>query len=221
MKRFRLLSILLALAMCLALVACGGDTTGADSGYGSTGQGSGSATNEPPTDGTSGEAGGEPVTPAGRVLVVYFSASGNTKKIAGYIAEITGGTMFELVPVNPYTADDLNWRDSGSRVVAEHNNPDRHVELTTTQVENWEAYETVFIGYPIWWQEAAWAVDDFVKNNDFTGKTVIPFCTSSSSGIGNSGELLAQMAGTGDWQEGKRFSSSASKSKVEEWIILP
>lgn len=164
--------------------------------------------------------GSEPARPTGDVLVVYFSASGNTKKIANYIAEITDGTMFELVPVEPYTSDDLNWRDSDSRVVAEHNNPDRHVELTTTQVENWEEYETVFIGYPIWWQEAAWVVDDFVKNNDFTGKTVIPFCTSSSSGIGKSGEHLAQMAGTGDWKEGKRFSSSASKSKVEEWIIL-
>ena len=164
--------------------------------------------------------GGEPVTPTGDVLVVYFSASGNTEKIATYIAEITGGTLFEIEPKDPYTEDDLNWRDSSSRVNDEHNDPNRNVELVTTQVENWEDYETVFIGYPIWWQEASWVVDNFVKDNDFTGKTVIPFCTSSSSGLGKSGELLAQMAGTGDWKEGKRFSSSASKSDVEEWIAL-
>ena len=165
--------------------------------------------------------GGEPVTPTGDVLVVYYSASGNTKKIANYIAEITGGTLFEIEPVDPYTEDDLNWRNSGSRVNNEHNDPNRNVELKTTQVENWDSYETVFLGYPIWWQEASWVVDNFVKNNDFTGKTVIPFCTSSSSGLGKSGELLAQMAGTGNWLEGRRFRSSASKSAVEEWIILP
>ena len=160
------------------------------------------------------------VTPSGDVLGVYFSASGNTEKIANYIAEITGGTTFEIEPVAPYTSADLRWTDRSSRVVQEHNDPNRNVELKTTQVENWEDYETVFIGYPIWWQEASWVVDNFVKDNDFTGKTVIPFCTSSSSGLGKSGELLAEMAGTGDWKEGKRFSSSASKSDVEEWIAL-
>ena len=160
------------------------------------------------------------VTPSGDVLVIYFSASGNTERIANYIAEITGGTTFEIEPVVPYTSADLRWTDSSSRVVQEHNDPNRNVELTTTQVENWEDYETVFIGYPIWWQEASWVVDNFIKDNDFTGKTVIPFCTSSSSRLGKSGELLAQMAGTGDWKEGKRFSSSASKSDVEEWIAL-
>ncbi len=92
------------------------------------------------------------------------------------------------------------------------------MELTTTEVENWDSYDTVFIGYPIWWGIAAWPVDGFVEANDFTGKTVIPFCTSSSSGLGQSGELLAELAGTGDWQDGERFRSSASQEDVNEWV---
>ena len=85
-------------------------------------------------------------------------------------------------------------------------------------MDNWDSYDTVFIGYPIWWGIAAWPVDDFVEANDFTGKTVIPFCTSASSGLGESGELLAEMAGIGDWQEGIRFRSSVSEADVQEWL---
>ena len=92
------------------------------------------------------------------------------------------------------------------------------MELAKTAVDGWEDDDTVFIGYPIWWGIAAWPVNDFVKNNDFTGKTVIPFCTSSSSGLGQSGELLAEMAGTGDWQAGQRFSSGASREQAAQWV---
>lgn len=151
--------------------------------------------------------------------MVYFSATGNTKQAAEYIAEQTGGELFELVPVQPYTSDDLNWRDEDSRVSYEHENESaRDVELVSDSVENWESYDTVFIGYPIWWGIAAWPVDSFVKGNDFTGKTVIPFCTSASSDIGESGKLLAEMAGSGTWPEGKRFSSSTDEDEVFEWI---
>ena len=98
------------------------------------------------------------------------------------------------------------------------NPDDRYVELTSTTVDNWDSYDAVYIGYPIWWGIAAWPMDSFVEVNDFTGKTVIPFCTATSSGIGESGELLAGLAGTGDWQEGKRFQSSASAESVKEWV---
>ena len=156
---------------------------------------------------------------AGKVLVVYYSATGNTKKVANYIADATKGDTFELVPVNPYTEDDLNWSNSNSRISIEHDNDDKqHVKLTSTTVENWDSYDTVFIGYPIWWGIAAWPVNDFVKSNDFSQKTVIPFCTSSSSDIGESGKLLADMTGTGKWQEGQRFSSNASESEVRDWL---
>ena len=158
-------------------------------------------------------------TADGNVLVVYYSATGNTEGVANTIADITGGDLFELEPVEPYTDEDLNYSDENSRVSREHEDESlRNVELTSTTVDNWDSYDTVFIGYPIWWGEAAWPVDSFVENNDFTGKTVIPFATSASSGMGESGQLLADMAGTGDWQEGQRFSSSADEADVQEWI---
>ena len=156
---------------------------------------------------------------SGKTLVVYYSATGNTERVAQAIADTTGGDLFELTPVEPYTSNDLDWTDGNSRVSVEHDDPQqRYVELTQTLAENWDAYDTVFIGYPIWWGIAAWPVNEFVTNNDFTGKTVIPFATSSSSGLGESGELLSQMAGTGNWQEGARFRSGASAEDVSAWV---
>ena len=166
------------------------------------------------------EEAGEPEAPAGsRVLVAYFSATGNTEAVAGYIAQATGGDLFEITPADPYTADDLNWTDENSRVVYEYENPDeRDTELAADTPDGWEDYDVVFLGYPIWWYDAAWPVDGFVEANDFTGKTVIPFCTSSSSGLGESGSRLAELAGAGDWLEGQRFPSSASQADVEAWV---
>ena len=154
-----------------------------------------------------------------KVLVVYYSASGNTKAVAENIAEETDGDLFELVPTDVYTSDDLDWTNKNSRVTQEHNNPEtRDVELEYNTVDNWDDYDTVFIGYPIWWGIAAWPVNSFVQLNDFTGKTVIPFATSTSSGLGDSGELLKKQAGTGDWQDGKRFPSGVSADEVTGWI---
>ena len=155
----------------------------------------------------------------GKTLVVYYSATNHTEAVAGYIADATGGELFEIEPKEPYTSDDLDWTDEDSRVSKEHDDESlRDVELTSTTVENWDDYDTVFIGYPIWWGIAAWPTDSFVKANDFTGKTVIPFCTSSTSGLGESGELLAEKAGTGNWLDGERFSSGVSEDEVREWI---
>lgn len=156
---------------------------------------------------------------SGKTLVVYYSATGNTKAVAEMIAEETNGDLFEIQPQDPYSDEDLNWTDENSRVTREYENEDeRNVELVSTTVDNWEDYDTVFVGYPIWWGIAAWPVNTFVENNDFDSKTVIPFCTSSSSGLGQSGELLAQAAGSGDWQEGQRFQSRTSASEVQEWL---
>lgn len=154
-----------------------------------------------------------------KVLVVYYSATGSTKAVAGYIANALGADTFELTPAKPYTSDDLDWRNENSRVSREYADPSlRTVELTSTTVEGWDSYDTVFIGYPIWWGIEAWPVDSFVRANDFTGKTVIPFCTSASLGLGKSGKLLADLAGTGDWRDGKRFSSSVNETDVVEWV---
>ena len=155
----------------------------------------------------------------GKTLVAYFSASGSTEAVASVIANKTGGELFKLEPAEAYSSDDLDWTKSTSRVNKEHENEsERDVKLVSTSVDNWDEYDTVFIGYPIWWGIAAWPVNEFVTANDFTGKTVIPFCTSASSGIGESGELLAKMAGTGNWQSGQRFRSSASDSDVTSWL---
>ena len=155
-------------------------------------------------------------------LVVYYSATGNTGEAAGYIAGAIGADVFEIVPADPYTSEDLTWTDPESRVSTEHDarvaGETVTVELTQTTPDNWDSYDTVFIGYPIWWFEAAWPVESFVRANDFTGKTVIPFCTSASSSIGESGRLLAELAGTGDWLEGQRFRSSVSESDVQTWL---
>lgn len=161
----------------------------------------------------------EPEAQEGKTLVVFYSATGNTEEVAGFIAAATGGDTFELVPVEPYTSADLDWTNQNSRVSREHDNPDeRFVELVESTVTDWASYDTVFIGYPIWWGIAAWPVDSFIDANDFTGKTVIPFCTSSSSGLGESGELLAEAAGTGNWLEGQRFRSGVSEEDVKAWI---
>ena len=114
--------------------------------------------------------------------------------------------------------DDLNYSNDDSRVSREHEDANRHTELETVTPDGFNTYDTVFVGYPIWWQKAAWPIDDFIKGNDFSGKTVIPFCTSASSPLGDSGELLAQMADTGDWQEGMRFSSAAGEDDVTDWL---
>ena len=158
-------------------------------------------------------------TNGSKALVVYYSASGTTEKIAKYIANAANADIFEIQPVEPYTADDLDWTDESSRVVKEHDDESlRDVELASTTVPNWDTYDTVFIGYPIWWGIAAWPVNGFVAANDFTGKTVIPFCTSASSGIGQSGTLLRDSAKGGNWINGMRFSSSASESTVKSWV---
>ena len=155
----------------------------------------------------------------GKTLVVYYSATGNTECVAKVIADATDADIFELQPMDLYTDDDLDWTDDNSRVSQEYANEDqRDIELESITVDNWDSYDTVFIGYPIWWGIAAWPVNGFAENNDFTGKTVIPFCTAASSGIGESGDLLEEMAGTGNWQEGERFGSGFSDEDIQEWV---
>ena len=154
----------------------------------------------------------------GNTLVVYFSAQGHTEAVAEQIAENLDADIFEIVPADEYTSDDLDWTDDNSRVTREYEDESlRDVQLVSTEVPNWEDYDTIIIGYPIWWGIAAWPVNTFVEANDFSGKTVIPFCTSSSSGLGQSGELLADAAGTGNWLEGQRFRSNPSDDDIKEF----
>lgn len=213
----KLTALLLSVVLVLSLAACGSANKPASS----TTQPETSAPTEQPESSSTAPAESEPETQreTGKTLVIYYSASGNTARVAKDIAEAAGADLFEIVPTEVYTSEDLNWTNPDSRVSREHDDESlRDVPLTTTEVPDWDSYDTVFIGYPIWWGIAAWPVDTFVKNNDFTGKTVIPFATSSSSGMGQSGSLLADMAGTGEWQEGQRFSSGVSSDDVQSWV---
>lgn len=218
----KLTALLLSVVLVLSLAACGSANKPASS---TTQPETSAPTEQPATEpsesSSTAPAESEPETQSetGKTLVVYYSASGNTERVAKDIAEAAGADLFEIVPTEVYTSDDLDWTNPDSRVSREHDDESlRDVPLTTTEVPDWDSYDTVFIGYPIWWGIAAWPVDTFVKNNDFTGKTVIPFATSSSSGMGQSGSLLADMAGTGEWQEGQRFSSGVSSDDVQSWV---
>ena len=218
----KLTALLLSVVLVLSLAACGSANKLASS---TTQPETSAPTEQPATEpsesSSTAPAESEPETQpeTGKTLVVYYSASGNTERVAKDIAEAAGADLFEIVPTEVYTSEDLNWTNPDSRVSREHDDESlRDVPLTTTEVPDWDSYDTVFVGYPIWWGIAAWPVDTFVKNNDFTGKTVIPFATSSSSGMGQSGSLLADMAGTGEWQEGQRFSSGVSSDDVQSWV---
>lgn len=201
----------LAAASAAVLAACSG-------GAGSTSSNAGNAANANATanaaSGTSNATGAA----SGKVLVAYYSAQGHTQVAAEAIASALGADTFVITPANPYSDDDLNFNNEDSRVVQEYQNEDqRDTELVQNAPDNFADYDTVFVGYPIWWGDSAWAMRHFASENDFTGKTVYPFCTSLSSGLGSSGTNLADLAGTGDWQDGRRFSQNVDTDEVTEW----
>ena len=152
-----------------------------------------------------------------KILVVYFSATGNTKRIAQIIASDKNADIFEIVPESPYTAEDLNSKNPDSKVVKEKADKSIRPKIKNS-VENFSQYDVVFLGYPIWWGEAPRIMNTFVENNDFNGKTVIPFVTSGSSEIGTSPNPLKEKTKGAAWKEGKRFSGSSSEADVKKWI---
>ena len=203
------ISMIMAICLLLSLTACG-----VNSGTNSNTEPSAtqSQAEKPPS-----EPAAEPTEEAAKMLVVYFSATGNTKAVAEEITRLTGADLYEIVPADPYTDEDLNYNNNDCRANQEMNDASARPVIGSEAMDV-SSYDTVFIGYPIWWGIAAWPVDNFVKENDFTGKTVIPFCTAATSGIGDSGNLLEEMTGTGDWKEGERFHGGASESDISSWI---
>lgn len=211
-SRRQFLQVAGASAAALLLASCSGNSA---SSVSSSSVASSAASSVAASSAAASSETASTVTTTGKTLVVYFSATGTTEGVAQAIADTVGADLFEVVPSDPYTSDDLNWTNNDSRVSREHNDEGlRAVALESTDVDGWDDYGTVFIGYPIWWGIAAWPMSSFVAVNDFTGKTVIPFCTSVSSGIGQSGELLAELAGTGSWLDGYRFSSSTTANDI-------
>lgn len=161
------------------------------------------------------------VAAGGKTLVVYYSATGRTERVAKVIAKERQADIMKLVPNPDCTEADLDYNDKSSRVSREHDDASLRdkIQLQKAVPDNWASYDTIFLGYPIWWSIAAWPVDAFVKANDFTGKNVVTFATAGVSPLGNSGKLLAEMAGgKGNWQDGTCFTGSLDDAKVQEWV---
>lgn len=203
-----------AMGLGLGLAACSGKS---GSGSASESASSSDASASAAATDSSTSAGGT-ASASGKILVAYFTGTGHTERVAKELASDLGADVFQIEPADPYTDDDLDYGKEDSRVVQEYENKDqRDTELKQNAPDNFADYQTVLVGYPIWWSDAAWAMHHFASKNDFTGKTVIPFCTSFSSGLGSSGSNLAEMAGTGDWQEGRRFDQDVDLKDVRSW----
>lgn len=201
MKRTLTLLLSTALVVCAALciAGCGGQQASSTS--------------------ASSSASSADAEAQGKTLVVYYSATGNTASIAHSIADETGADIFDIQPAQPYTSEDLDYDNPESRVSKEHADVAlRDVALVQETPDDWASYETVLIGYPIWWGEAAYPVASFVKANDFTDKSVIPFCTSASSDMGNSAEQLSELTKGGVWLGGMRFPAGVNEGEILQWI---
>ena len=159
-----------------------------------------------------------PAEPAqeNKSLVVVFSCTGTTKGVAEKIAALTGAELVDLVPAQPYTAEDLNYNDRSTRATVEQNTPDARPEIA--EDISLDGVATLYLGYPIWWGQAPRIMSTFVESHDFTGIMVIPFCTSGSSGAGRTGETLGEQAGTGTFLGSTRFSSGVSDAELQSWI---
>ena len=206
----RVLVCALPPVLLLALAACGSPSPA------STAAPAAAPATVPPA--ATGEPAQTPAAPSdGKVLVVVFSATGTTKAVAEKIAAIEGADLYEIVPAEPYTGDDLNYNDRSSRCMTEQNDKSVRPEIAGEPLDL-TGYTKVYVGYPIWCAEEPRIMDTFAESCDFSGLTVIPFCTSGSSGIGKSGNNLAETAGTGAWLEGKRFPGGASEADVQKWI---
>ena len=159
-----------------------------------------------------------PAEPAqeNKSLVVVFSCTGTTKGVAEKIAALTGAELVDLVPAQPYTAEDLNYNDRSTRATVEQNTPDARPEIASDI--SLDGVTTLYLGYPIWWGQAPRIMSTFVESHDFTGITVVPFCTSGGSGAGRTGETLGEQAGTGTFLTSTRFSSGVSDNELQSWI---
>ncbi len=198
MRATKITALLLSAGLVLCLAACGA----ADSG-----------------PGQSGPAPTRAAAPAesGRAVVAYFSATGNTRAVAERIASLTGAELCEIVPAEPYTESDLDYRDSGSRSSLEMADPGARPEIAS-ELPELESGDMLYLGYPIWHGQAPRILSTFVEALDFEGVTVVPFCTSGGSGVGSSADNLASLAGAGNWLPGERFAASVSDAELEQWL---
>ena len=222
----RTLSLFLTVALMLTLAACGAagrqDSNSASSAP--EGDAPTSAIPEtPPANQPEDTTPTEEQTPEGtddgekKVLIAYFSATNNTEGIANHLNDILDADLYEIVPEQPYTSDDLNYNDSSSRSSQEMDDPSARPAISGS-VDNMEQYDVIFLGYPIWWGEAPRIINTFLESYDLSGKTIAPFCTSASSPLGSSATMLQELTEDVTWLEGQRFSGGASVSDVQSWV---
>ncbi len=153
----------------------------------------------------------------GKTLVAYFSASGVTASVARAIAEVSGGDLFEIAPVVPYSTADLDWTDKKSRSTIEMNDESSRPEFSGS-VDNMSDYSTVFVGYPIWWGVEPRIIDTFLEAYDFSGKTIVPFATSGGSGLGSSPNRIQSEAPTAKVTGSKLLNGHQSADSLRSWI---
>ena len=151
-----------------------------------------------------------------KVLIAYFSATNNTEGIANHLDAILDADLYEITPETPYTSADLNY-NTDCRANREQNDATARPTISSS-VDNMEQYDVIFLGYPIWWGQAPKIICTFLERYDLSGKTIVPFCTSGSSGIGSSATNLHSLASNATWLDGQRFSGSAARSTVESWV---
>ena len=232
----KITALFLVVLALLPLNACAGDSTPSSSTPSLTAQepssevSSHAASTQEPTATPAASATPEPAseptsqpepTPepdnGSKVLIAYFSATGTTRPLAEYLADGLGADLYEIIPEEPYTDADLNYNDSGSRTSIEMNDPNSRPAISGS-VEDIGQYDVVFVGYPIWWGDAPHILYTFMESYDWSGKTVIPFCTSGGSGIGSSGANLESLTSGAVWMPGQRLNSGASQEDVMEWV---
>ena len=213
------LFMLLALTMAASLAACGAGASG-EPQESQPGNSSSSASQPltPAEPDTMPDSSQEPSKGnANSTLVAYFSATGNTEEIAQHLQTILGASLYEIIPAKPYGDDDLDYNASDCRANQEQNDPSVRPAIDGS-VENMDSYDVILLGYPIWWGEAPRIISTFLESYDFTGKTIVPFCTSGSSGIGGSAEHLTVLAADATWLEGARFNPGATQDEVAAWV---
>ncbi|MGN0292587.1 MAG: flavodoxin [Lachnospiraceae bacterium] len=224
----KLVVFLLTLVMAVSLVACAGNTVPTEASVHDVG---GNTSEKPSAPESSEEASvtenemietdvaSEPdaAMEGAKVLVAYFSATNTTEGVAEHIANGLGADLYEITPEDPYTDADLNYNDNNSRTTLEMNDPNARPAISGS-VENMEQYDIVFLGYPIWWGEAPRIVSTFMESYDFSGKTIVPFCTSASSGIGSSASNLEKLTSGATWLDGRRLNGGDSQDTVMEWV---
>ena len=210
----QIFAVLTALMLLCALTACGG-TENQNIPHSSQ-----SIQEESPSESESSSTTDESTPVAdeeSHVLVAYFSATGNTENIARYLQTALGADLYEIVPEEPYTDDDLNYSSDDCRANREQNDPDARPAIAG-HLDHPENYTVMFLGYPIWWGQAPKIIHTFLESYDFGGVTIVPFCTSGSSGIGSSADNLHALAPDANWLPGQRFAGNTSQEEAAAWV---